>query len=802
MEIRSDSLDFSSPLRGDGPRQASKTMVFPRAVTSAVAGLSGYLAEFSSQDDHHVGRLDLRLDTTINNNTVTVDGHFGVRDWSGNWDDAYDGLLDVVVLAELESATQPPPRGDLAITGMEFNQAAQFFRAATYLDPVNAHPDNSIFLIQGKNTGVRVFVDWDSSAGLPPISNLGGELLISNGTATVTLAPINPGGSIVPKRDSVINQALANDTLNFMIPGAFSAGTVTVTCHVFDQASTSARSAAFTRTLVFTPVEPLNLFLVGITTQRPAAPAPTQAAIAAALILLKQTYPRGTVQATGFNTATLASQIVGSTATSGCGQGWSDLLDILRELKGDSDDIYFGGLPAGIFASGVVGCSPVGDRVAASFIDLPVTVPHEVGHSLGRQHAPCRGCSPPAQDPDNTFPQYNTFNSDSIGVFGFDPTSNTVFNPASSLDFMTAFVPASPWISPYTHQALLGTVQGGPSPGGAMSVLKGLRMTLFLRMEISRQREVHRDVSFCYPAPAQGSGCPTGFSYELLDAEHRVLDCGPLRCPCPESECECWPRRIRTAIPWPPDTRWLRVLEGDEEIYAERVLEAPNVEIDAHQADKDGVHIKWKAVHAEEGDGQGAEDIQYLVQVQDSGGETFRGLHERSSRTTAVIPQRLFTKSPSLTVRVLACSGLATAVAQTKVTLDEFVPPEITMQLLDVDDVGDEAAELPAVASVFAADTAGREVSPENIAWYDANGNLLARGREVDLRGLPRGSGLIRAVARSQSGRTMAKSWLVERAIGGFRLLAVVPDPQRAARAVPHVHPHPRPDGPANNQGA
>lgn len=793
MEIRSDSLDFSSPLRGDGPRLASKTVVFPRAVTSAAAGLSGYLAEYASQDDHHVGRLDLRLDTTINDNTVTVDGHFGVRDWSGNWDDAYDGLLDFVVLAQLELVTEPPPRGDLAITGMEFNQATQFFRAAQYLDPANAHPDNSVFLIEGRNTGVRVFVDWDSSAGLPPITNLGGELVVTNGTATATLAPINPGGSIVPRRDPVINQALANDTLNFMIPGSFSAGTVTATCHVFDQASTSARSAGFTRTLVFTRVEPLNMFLVGIATQQPPAAAPSQADIAGALTLLKKTYPRGSVQATGFTTARLSSQIVGSRATSGCGQGWSDLLDILRDLKGDSDDIYFGGLPAGIFASGVVGCSPVGDRVAASFIDLPVTVPHEVGHSLGRQHAPCRGCSPAAQNPDNSFPQYNTFNSDSIGVFGFDPTANKVFNPASSLDFMTAFVPASPWISPYTHQALLGAIQGGPSPGGGMTLLRGLGMTLFLRLEISRERQVQRDVSFCYPAPAQGSGCPTGFTYELLDAERRVLDCGPLRCPCPESECECWPKRIREAIPWPEGVHWLRVLEGDQEIYEEQVPVPPKVKITGHETHEDGVHVTW--------DGEGKEDVQYLVQVQDSGRGTFRGLGERSGETAAVIPRRLFTKSPTLTVRVLACSGTATGVARTDVTLAKFVPPEVTMHLLDVHHVDNAPSTLPAVVSVFAADSAGRELPPEHIGWYDTGGNLLANGREVDLRRLPHGTGLIRAVARGHGGRTAALSWLVERATDGFRLHAAVPDPARGERTPPHEHPHRRPRGPAKQSG-
>jgi hypothetical protein len=55
-------------------------------------------------------------------------------------------------------------------------------------------------------------------------------------------------------------------------------------------------------------------------------------------------------------------------------------------------------------------------------------------------------------------------------VFGFDPTTNTVFNPTSALDFMTAFLPGTPWVSPYTYQALLGPTQGGPAPGWAMSL--------------------------------------------------------------------------------------------------------------------------------------------------------------------------------------------------------------------------------------------------------------------------------------------------------------------------------------------
>jgi hypothetical protein len=747
------------------------------------------MAEYGSQDDHHVGRLDVRLATSTNANTVTVEGSLGVRDWSGSWDDTYDGIIEFVVLAELQSASEPPPRADLAITGLELNQATQFFRASSYLDSANAHPDNSVFPIAGKNTGVRVYVDWDAGAGLPPISQLSGELILNNGVSSTTLAPINPGGSITPKRDATINQALSNDTLNFMIPGALASGTVSVTCRVFDQTSPSAGSTALTRTLVFVAVEPLNIYLVGVATLQPAAPAPTQSAVAGALSLLRQTYPRGFVQATGFTTTTLASQIVGQMPSSGCGTGWSDLLDILRDLKGDSDDIYFGGLPAGIFAAGVVGCSPTGDRVAASFIDLLPTVPHEVGHSLGRQHAPCQGCSPAAQNPDEDFPQYGSFNSDSIGVFGFDPTTNTVFNPANTLDFMTAFLPGSAWISPYTYRALLGTIQGGPSPASATTYRGGLRMTLFLRLSISRGREVIRDCSFTYPAPLQGNGCETEFEFDLLDGDGEVLDCGPLRCPCNETGCGCWPKHIRSAIPMPEGVRSIRIREADEEIYREEIPEPPELRITSQESRGDGVHLEWKSNPRRRGT---KEEACYLVQVQDSGGETYRGLTARSSDTTAVIPRRLFTRGSKLNVRVLASSGIATSIVESTVELQDYEAPDVELHL-GVTEAQRESDQLPAVVSLLAVDSAGREVSPDRVAWYGSGGNQIGRGGQLDLRSLPMGTSRVRAVVHSHGGRTVGKSWLVERSGASFARLASVTDPERTSRVERHKHPNPRP---------
>jgi len=804
MEFRSESLDFSQPLSGSGPRSASKTLVFPRTVKSAAAGITGYQAEYSGGNDHHVGRLEVRLDTSLTSNTVTVDGFLGVRDWSGNWDDQYDGNIDFVVVAELESATATPPRNDLIVTGMEVNQATQYFRSSRFLDPANVRPDNSIFLIARKTTGVRVFVDWDASAGLPTIAQLTGQLVISTGRTTVTLNPINPNGAITPRRDSNINPAVANHTLNFMIPAALSVGTITVTCEVFDQALPGSRSAAFTRTLVFTAVEPLSLFLVGVNTVTPAANAPTQTQISNALTTLVKTFPYGDILQTGFTVITLTPAIGGGTApSSGCGTAWSNLLDQLKDLRGGSSDVYFGGLPAGIACGGaVLGCSPVGDHVAAAFIDVLPAVPHEVGHALGRRHAPCVGCSPPAQGTDSGFPQYNSFNSDSIGVFGFDPATNSVFNPSATLDFMSAFVSltcagaavtgvSSRWISPYTHQGLLGSVVGGPSPGSLMNQ-NVEAVLLFLGLSITRERQVTRRFSFHYLAPPQGrSACTTDFSYEFLDEDRQVLDCGPLHCLCAEGSCDCWPKVIRDAIPKPVEARWFLVWEHDEKIYEEEIPDLPQVRLVSAKPQKDGVLVKWESLPAR--------GLCYLLHWEDRQQGVYRGVAPRLEENSFLVPRTLFREDGELRLRIYATSGIATGLTEETIRLNDDGGSTVNITLsTDPPGQGPIPGEgvsrpLPWVPSAVATDVAGRQLPSDLITWYDHRGNQIASGRDIDLRTLAYGKHIIRAVVRSHGGQTQAKSWHIERTPAGCLLHATVCDPPPKRAPEEHQHPHPLP---------
>lgn len=216
MEFRTNALLFPAS-RNTGPVAASTVIPFARGVQRAVAAITGYSATFENLEDHHLGQIDIALTTTVDPayaRNVIVEGSFGLRDWSGTWDDTYSGTVELVILAELSPAVPPGPgdsRGDLVITDAEITQAIQHFRSALHLDSSNVFPDNSIRLVEGKPAGVRLWVDYDRSSGLPQIGTLTGSLVVQDAAGIqTTLTPLNV---ITPMRESQISRGMATDTL-------------------------------------------------------------------------------------------------------------------------------------------------------------------------------------------------------------------------------------------------------------------------------------------------------------------------------------------------------------------------------------------------------------------------------------------------------------------------------------------------------------------------------------------------------------------------------------------------------------
>ena len=100
MEIRTGTITFGNH-EGSGPRTATQDVAFGTALTQATAILTGFNVSFVQSDgDHHLGNLDVRLTSSIIGTSVRVQATFGLRDWSGNWDDKYAGQIFFTVVGE------------------------------------------------------------------------------------------------------------------------------------------------------------------------------------------------------------------------------------------------------------------------------------------------------------------------------------------------------------------------------------------------------------------------------------------------------------------------------------------------------------------------------------------------------------------------------------------------------------------------------------------------------------------------------------------------------------------------------
>jgi hypothetical protein len=800
MEIRQSSLNFPT-IVDEGPQEATVQLSFPRAVEAAVAGLIGYSATFEG-DDHHLGRLIVELRAEINAGDPTkvdVTGTLGLRDWSNEWDDRYGGLIDFALFAQLEPAGPPAAgeaRGDLIVTDAEITQAIQHFRSSKHLDAANVFPDNSIGLVASKPTAVRLYVDYDAGSGLAPIATLSGTMQVTTGATVVDLSPLE---TIVPRRDSAIDRRRRGHTLNFLIPEGLCQGAVEIVARVFDRSDSAQFSADFSRSLTFEAQPDLAVLAVGIEYTGPdvrdatALAAPTMADFLPVFGLTEALYPIPAVTITNYLTMTYDEE-VNSDINDGCDK-LGDLKDAVADMRGDSDDIVYGLYNEGVETGSVGGCGSGGAAVGR--IGRQGTAAHELGHALGRDHAPCDNvtrCAEP-KNTDGGYPHYHAFDSDSIGEYGFDTRSATgsIKDPAVAHDIMG--YSGDRWISPYTYKALMSRIPetfgadgasvfasfaGGSRRGGDRGCWIPIKQPkLFLRLDIDRDRSVRLQPAFHFPArPRPHGNKPTDFILELQDGKGRVL-----RQSCLFSDNSCcggccpggsWPLRIRQAIAFDPAACSLVLYECDEEIYRWPISAPPVVRLGIHRdVDRQSadIEIGWQAWMP--GDEQSC-DLWYLVQWCDRFG-TWRGLAPRTRETRLVVPKRIFSGERRSMIRVLASAGIATGEAVwegTIVQADQAPGPPATVALVGIEPPAAGAIAIGSVLRASLLTGSGATVSGAGLRWYDGKGGEIARGRSLDLAGLPVGQHRVTARSLDRGGGAAAGTWLVERCgDGGFLLV-------------------------------
>ncbi len=150
---------------------------------------------------------------------------------------------------------------------------------------------------------------------------------------------------------------------------------------------------------------------------------------------------------------------------------WSNLLSALRSLRtSDGSGRYYYGVVRVGYSSGIAGIGYVGFPVSAgwdSSSSAARIMVHEIGHNLGRGHAPCNVTGEPG------YP----YQGGSIGTWGYNVASGVLFNPAQYKDVMSYCNPQ--WISDYSYTGMQGFLEARPPSAQSQSQGRAQEVLLF-----------------------------------------------------------------------------------------------------------------------------------------------------------------------------------------------------------------------------------------------------------------------------------------------------------------------------------
>ncbi len=410
-----------------------------------------------------------------------------------------------------ETATDP--------TGLRIDKVAIYQAVEVTLAKNGSDVAYSTPIIADREALVRV---WLAPGAAWQPREVEGELAIDNGTASRTATVVAPVNAASVDLD-------LGSTLTFTLRASEVSSMTTLSLTLSDEAlrtpldrwpahgqhalNTSSSRGPFTVTLV----------PVAVNGYTPVLDTPTVSRFER---YLSRVYPASSVEMSVHAPISLNFELAGD------GTGWDDALDALyaaRDADAPAPNVYYYGVltPGASFSDYcgddcVVGLSTVATRtdegyrgaIGTGFFESNAdtfsqeTMAHELGHALGREHAPCG--HPDAVDPRYPYPYGQ------IGVLGYD--GRNLLDPDDYKDEMTYCVPV--WISDYTWTGIFSRINYVNGLAGAARVRSTSSPPLRVRtLALGPNGQAHWG-SERAPASAP-DGEPT--NVELLDRSGAVL---------------------------------------------------------------------------------------------------------------------------------------------------------------------------------------------------------------------------------------------------------------------------------------
>lgn len=398
-----------------------------------------------------------------------------------------------------------PATVDLIINQVEITQAVQ-------------NGSGTVPLVAGRGTVVRVYV---TVSGVAEWSRVIVEISATRNGTSLPNSPRRSDPRTVTTSASRGNYA---SSFNIALPVEWLSGNVQLRIMVDPDnqvAESNETNNVVSRSLEFLTVPPLNLTIVPVqythTPNGRTYPAPTRDTVSDWIL---RTYPINRINVRLRTPIPFSGDLRN-------GDEWERLLNLVTSVKqGDgapSSQVYYGLVPIANgsdrwFSSGIAGIGWIGRRASAG-LDLTSPVDaagqlaaHEIGHNLGRYHAPC-GVS---GDPRQPFPYANG----SIGpdVYGLDISRARVWSPEapdSTKDLMSYCRPQ--WVSDFTYQGLLNNQRA--SGANTTQIGSGYLVRATLKEHDSAELEpVYALDHVALDAPESGE-----YTIELLDSAGTVL---------------------------------------------------------------------------------------------------------------------------------------------------------------------------------------------------------------------------------------------------------------------------------------
>jgi hypothetical protein len=707
----------------------------------------------------------------------------------------------------LEHGIFDPHRFGVSIDGIEATQTIQYYHADQHLtDPAARGADNGLPLAAYKPAWVRTYLR--SGAVSASIFGVTGRLTIERrrlGFLWDTVATLTPQapGSVTARAnpDYATERGSTFNSLNFVIPAAQCAGVMRLTVTVTDAAgSTLATSRVVVHANLIQTLRLRGILVAyngpSTANRPPNTPPPPNVTIAApTLANLQATAARSLlampVQSTGSfavaGTITCAVPLDDPRSSAGgCSNNWSTLLGQLATVRTNDgnrgDVVYYGLLPLGI-PLGVPGCGNAG--LGSGRVGDQQTLMHEIGHGYGFQHTPCGAAG--ATDPG--YPTYAPYASASIGEYGLDISTGTIYSPQGTKDYMCYCVPQ--WMSLYQHQRLVGHERLVPSwlndnpvfdqydewrnyiipdyipdpPPDPWQALRNRADPVISIIGVVRSEQDTEVTSVArVNAVATPPGRPTAWRARLLGANGRELASAPLyELPSHGGGCGCGCSGDETRRPGEPPYTFQAMIPDvgpgvtlaigpADRIVWERSAPAQHPRIDAVQAESLGgrmVRLSWYTDAPEPFDAW----VQWSTREQPQ----WHGLAVGITGMTADV-SLAGAPSGQVLLRVLVHDGFFTAVSEPVAVDAGRAPPSAA--ILSPTDGQRVLAGGPLRLWAALTDSSGMPLSDDAAEWL-VDGKPAGRGRDVWITTPPAGEHRVTLIVRAAGDETQVTAHFI-----------------------------------------